>query len=157
MIRAHALCPRPVAAPRSRHPARQPQTEQRRQHHRGQLHQQRHGQRVPHARARDQGEEQRAERGHPQGQRGLLAGAVDPSPGAESFAEFREIWARHEVVGAGSRTKIFRNAHVGLLRLEHTDLWLGPSSGPRMVTYAPADEETRERLERLQALELADV
>ncbi|MFE7105383.1 helix-turn-helix domain-containing protein [Streptomyces sp. NPDC057575] len=75
----------------------------------------------------------------------------------ESSAEFRELWARHEVVGAGGRTKIFRNAHVGLLRLEHTDLWLGPSSGPRMVTYAPADEETRERLERLQALELADV
>ncbi|MEE1774339.1 helix-turn-helix transcriptional regulator [Streptomyces sp. JV185] len=76
---------------------------------------------------------------------------------AETSAEFREIWARHEVVGAGGRSKIFRNAHVGLLRLEHTDLWLGPSSGPRMVTYAPADEETRERLERLQALELADV
>ncbi|MEE1749569.1 helix-turn-helix domain-containing protein [Streptomyces sp. JV184] len=74
----------------------------------------------------------------------------------ESSEEFREIWARHEVVATGGRTKIFRNAHVGLLRLEHTDLWLGPSSGPRMVTYAPADEETRERLQLLQALEPAD-
>ena len=61
------------------------------------------------------------------------------------------------MVGAGSRTKVFRNTHVGLLRVEHTDLWLGPSSGPRMVTYAPADEETRQRLDRLQALEPADV
>ncbi|MFI6651869.1 helix-turn-helix transcriptional regulator [Streptomyces sp. NPDC050529] len=66
--------------------------------------------------------------------------------------EFREAWARHEVLGPGPRSKIFRNAHVGLLRLETTDLWLGPSSGPRLVTYAPRDEETRERLERLQAL-----
>jgi hypothetical protein len=70
--------------------------------------------------------------------------------------EFREIWARHEVVGAGGRTKLFRNTHVGLLRLNHTDLWLGPSTGPRMVTYAPADEESRERLRRLHALELAE-
>ncbi|MFE7619742.1 helix-turn-helix transcriptional regulator [Streptomyces sp. NPDC057496] len=70
----------------------------------------------------------------------------------ELSPEFREIWARHEVVGAGSRTKVFRNAHVGLLRLEHTDLWLGPSSGPRMVTYAPADEETAQRLRRLRSL-----
>ncbi|MER8087515.1 helix-turn-helix transcriptional regulator [Streptomyces sp. NPDC094048] len=70
--------------------------------------------------------------------------------------EFRELWARHEVVGPGGRTKIFRNAHVGLLRLDHTDLWLGPSSGPRMVTYTPADDETAQRLRRLQALELAD-
>ena len=66
--------------------------------------------------------------------------------------EFRDIWARHEVVGTGGRSKIFRNAHVGLLRVETTDLWLGPSAGPRLVTYAPRDEETRERLERLQAL-----
>ncbi|MCX4535234.1 helix-turn-helix domain-containing protein [Streptomyces sp. NBC_00841] len=71
-------------------------------------------------------------------------------------AEFREIWARHEVVGPGGRTKLFRNTHVGLLRLDHTDLWLGPSTGPRMVTYAPADEESRERLRRLHALELAE-
>lgn len=70
--------------------------------------------------------------------------------------EFREIWARHEVVGPGGRTKIFRNRYVGLLRLDHTDLWLGPSTGPRMVTYAPADQESRERLGQLQALALAE-
>ncbi|MER5277433.1 helix-turn-helix domain-containing protein [Streptomyces sp. NPDC002809] len=70
--------------------------------------------------------------------------------------EFREIWARHEVLGAGGRSKVFRNALVGLLRVETTDLWLGPSAGPRLVTYVPCDEETRERLERLQALVLAE-
>lgn len=70
--------------------------------------------------------------------------------------EFREIWARHEVVGPGGRTKLFRNAQVGLVRLNHTDLWLGPSTGPRMVTYVPADEESRERLERLHAFALTE-
>ncbi len=73
---------------------------------------------------------------------------------AES-AEFREIWARHEVVGQGARAKYIRNAHVGLLHLEHTNLWLGPAAGPRLVTYTPLDEETRERLERLRELELS--
>ncbi|MFC8224279.1 helix-turn-helix transcriptional regulator [Streptomyces sp. NPDC057287] len=69
--------------------------------------------------------------------------------------EFREIWARHEVVGPANRTKIFRNARVGMLSLEHTDLWLGPSAGPRLVTYVPSDEESRQGLERLMASVLA--
>lgn len=71
--------------------------------------------------------------------------------------EFSEIWARHEVVGASNRTKVFRNARVGLLSLDHTDLWLGPSAGPRLVTYVPADEESRRGLERLLASALAEV
>ncbi|MFD7321202.1 helix-turn-helix domain-containing protein [Streptomyces sp. NPDC059875] len=65
--------------------------------------------------------------------------------------EFREIWARHEVVAQGGRTKIIRNAQVGTLHLEHTNLWLGPTSGPRLVTYVPVDEESRAGLERLLA------
>ncbi|MET7699773.1 helix-turn-helix transcriptional regulator [Streptomyces sp. NPDC005485] len=68
--------------------------------------------------------------------------------------EFREAWERHEVIGARTKRKQFRNAHVGLLTLDHTDLWLGPHSGPRMVTYAPADEESRARLERLRRIAL---
>ncbi|QGZ48838.1 helix-turn-helix domain-containing protein [Streptomyces sp. QHH-9511] len=70
--------------------------------------------------------------------------------------EFREIWARHEVVAQGGRTKIIRNARVGPLHLEHTNLWLGPSSGPRLVTYVPMDEESRAGLERLHALALEE-
>ncbi|MFJ8360055.1 helix-turn-helix transcriptional regulator [Streptomyces sp. NPDC093984] len=68
--------------------------------------------------------------------------------------EFREVWERHEVESARSKRKEFRNAHVGLLSLDHTDLWLGPHNGPRMVTYAPADRESRERLEKLHAIAL---
>ncbi|WOX15633.1 helix-turn-helix transcriptional regulator [Streptomyces sp. N50] len=66
--------------------------------------------------------------------------------------EFREVWDRHEVMGASPRRKEFRNTHVGRITVDHTDLWLGPARGPRMVTYAPADDESRARLERLHAL-----
>ncbi|MFD9334443.1 helix-turn-helix domain-containing protein [Streptomyces sp. NPDC060028] len=72
-------------------------------------------------------------------------------------AEFREVWARHEVVDQGGKVKYIRNAHVGLLHVEHTNLWLGPAAGPRLMTYVPLDEETRERLERLRDLSLAAV
>ncbi|MFD6875854.1 MULTISPECIES: helix-turn-helix domain-containing protein [unclassified Streptomyces] len=67
-------------------------------------------------------------------------------------AEFREVWARHEVVAQGGKTKYIRNPLVGLLHLRHTDLWLGPAAGPRLVAYVPVDEETRGRLERLRTL-----
>ncbi|MGW7405501.1 helix-turn-helix transcriptional regulator [Streptomyces sp. NPDC054833] len=73
---------------------------------------------------------------------------------AES-AEFRANWDRYEVVNARTKIKYFRNRDVGPLTLEHTDLWLSPEAGARMVTYVPADEESRERLEKLYALVLA--
>ncbi|MFD7628220.1 helix-turn-helix transcriptional regulator [Streptomyces sp. NPDC059851] len=78
--------------------------------------------------------------------KGLVARLEARSP------EFREVWARREVVGQGARAKYVLNPQVGLLHLEHTSLWLGPAPGPRLVTYAPLDEETRRRLERLQTL-----
>lgn len=68
--------------------------------------------------------------------------------------EFCEVWERYEVIGARSKTKQFLNPHVGLLTLDHTDLWLSPDFGARMVTYVPSDEETRERLEKLHAFAL---
>jgi hypothetical protein len=68
--------------------------------------------------------------------------------------EFREVWERYEVVGSRSKTKQFLNPYVGLVTLDHTDLWLSPDMGARMVTYVPADEETRERLEKLHAIAL---
>ncbi|MFD5798407.1 helix-turn-helix transcriptional regulator [Streptomyces diastatochromogenes] len=66
--------------------------------------------------------------------------------------EFRENWERYEVVGTRTKTKEFLNPYVGLLILEHTDLWLGPEAGARMVTYSPKNEETRERLEKLHEI-----
>ncbi|MFJ9863732.1 helix-turn-helix transcriptional regulator [Streptomyces sp. NPDC101165] len=63
--------------------------------------------------------------------------------------EFRENWERYEVVGSRTKIKEFLNPYVGHLTLEHTDLWLGPEAGARMVTYSPHNEVTRERLEKL--------
>ncbi|MFS4093904.1 helix-turn-helix transcriptional regulator [Streptomyces sp. AF1A] len=70
----------------------------------------------------------------------------------EESPAFRENWERYEVVGNRSKTKEYLNPHVGHLTLEHTDLWLGPEQGARMVTYTPRNEETRERLEKLYRL-----
>ncbi|GAA3525137.1 helix-turn-helix transcriptional regulator [Streptomyces osmaniensis] len=67
---------------------------------------------------------------------------------------FREVWERHEVVSHRSKRKEFLNRHVGRILVDHTDLWLSPDVGPRMVTYVPADEESRVRLEKLHALTL---
>jgi hypothetical protein len=69
-------------------------------------------------------------------------------------AEFREVWDRHEVGASRPRRKEFRNRYVGLIAVDHTDLWLSPETGSRMVTYAPADEESRRRLEKLHAIAL---
>ncbi|MFI1163360.1 helix-turn-helix transcriptional regulator [Streptomyces sp. NPDC020801] len=78
----------------------------------------------------------------------LLKRLCDQSP------DFREAWDRHEVVAPAGKRKEFRNAHVGRITVDHTDLWLSPEAGPRMVTYVPADEESRERLEKLHAIAL---
>ncbi|MFI5679169.1 MmyB family transcriptional regulator [Streptomyces cellulosae] len=68
--------------------------------------------------------------------------------------DFREVWERHEVDTHRVRRKEFLNRYVGRVVVDHTDLWLGPEAGPRVVTYAPCDEESRQRLERLHALAL---
>ncbi|MFF9429354.1 MmyB family transcriptional regulator [Streptomyces sp. NPDC004288] len=67
----------------------------------------------------------------------------------EASPEFREIWARHEVVAPGGRVKVIRNARVGLLRFEHTNLWLGPNAGTHLVTYVPVDDATQAGVARL--------
>ncbi|GAU69913.1 putative DNA-binding protein [Streptomyces sp. NBRC 110611] len=75
----------------------------------------------------------------------------------EASAEFREIWAEHEVVRPTSGVKVIRHPHVGILQLSSSSLWTGPNPGPKLLTYTPADETTRERLEELEKLALATV
>jgi transcriptional regulator with XRE-family HTH domain len=64
-------------------------------------------------------------------------------------AEFREVWARHDVQETDNRIKNFRHPTAGLLRLEYTSLWLGRRLGTRMTTYTPADAETAAKLDQL--------
>ncbi|QKV95072.1 helix-turn-helix domain-containing protein [Streptomyces sp. NA02950] len=75
----------------------------------------------------------------------------------DASPEFREVWARHEVLRPSDKVKLFRQSQVGLLRLSATSLWTGPNQGPKLLTYTPADTESRERLERLQELASARV
>jgi transcriptional regulator with XRE-family HTH domain len=63
--------------------------------------------------------------------------------------EFTSVWERHDVQGVESRTKRTRHPTAGLLKLDYTNLWIGQQPGIRIVAYAPADEETRRRLESL--------
>lgn len=69
----------------------------------------------------------------------------------EASAEFREIWAQHEVIRPMSSLKLFRHPRVGALQLSSTSLWTGPNPGPKLLSYTPVDEVTRERLEQLAA------
>ncbi|MFD8303335.1 helix-turn-helix transcriptional regulator [Streptomyces sp. NPDC059690] len=72
-----------------------------------------------------------------------------------TYPEFCEAWERHEVVVAHSKRKEFLNRLVGRLVVDQTELWLGPEVGSRLVTYVPADDETRARMERLHEMALA--
>ncbi|GGW38389.1 DNA-binding protein [Streptomyces lucensis JCM 4490] len=64
--------------------------------------------------------------------------------------EFRELWDRHEVAPMSPHVKRYRHPRVGLVRLEHRNMWLAPHApAQRVVAYVPADEESEERLERL--------
>lgn len=67
----------------------------------------------------------------------------------EASSEFREIWAQHEVIRPMSSVKLFRHPRVGTLQLSATSLWTGPNPGPKLLSYTPVDEVTRERLELL--------
>jgi transcriptional regulator with XRE-family HTH domain len=72
---------------------------------------------------------------------------LDASP------EFRRLWERHEVAPMSAHVKRYQHPRVGLLRLEHRNMWLAPQApAQRVVAYVPADECTEERLERLAEL-----
>ncbi|MFE6401581.1 helix-turn-helix transcriptional regulator [Streptomyces alboflavus] len=71
---------------------------------------------------------------------------------AES-AEFRALWERHEVATMSPHVKRYRHPEVGLLSLEHRNLWMAAKpQAPRLVAYVPADDETERALGRLAEL-----
>jgi hypothetical protein len=74
----------------------------------------------------------------------------------EASPEFREIWAQHEVVRPVSAVKVFRHPRVGTLQLDVSHLWTGPNSGPKVLTYTPLDDSSRERLVELEKIARAE-
>ncbi|MFF8727484.1 helix-turn-helix transcriptional regulator [Streptomyces sp. NPDC015171] len=68
-------------------------------------------------------------------------------------AEFRALWERHEVAPMSPHVKRYLHPLVGLIRLEHRNMWLAPQSpAHRVVAYLPADQESERRLELLAGL-----
>ncbi|HEY4022237.1 MAG TPA: helix-turn-helix transcriptional regulator [Pseudonocardiaceae bacterium] len=74
----------------------------------------------------------------------------------EASPEFAAIWDQHEVKAPENLTKRYLNSEVGVLELDYTHLWFGPRSEMRLTTYTPINDATRERIERLYELVLAD-
>ncbi|HEY1571054.1 MAG TPA: helix-turn-helix transcriptional regulator [Pseudonocardiaceae bacterium] len=70
----------------------------------------------------------------------------------EQSPEFETLWNHHDVRAPENFTKRYRNPEVGLLRLEYTQLWLGPRSEIKLTTYTPADDETWQKVRTLQEL-----
>jgi len=64
--------------------------------------------------------------------------------------EFAAFWARHDVMAPENRVKRVDHPIVGLMSFDYTYLWLDPRLRTRIVTYTPADDESRKRLDRLQ-------
>ena len=67
-----------------------------------------------------------------------------------SSPEFATFWERHDVQTPENRVKRIQHPTAGLLAFDFTYLWLGPRIGTRIVTYTPANDETRNKLDRLQ-------
>ncbi len=63
--------------------------------------------------------------------------------------QFRAMWDRHEVLGAESKTKQYRSPRAGLLSFDYAYLWLDRLGDTRLVSYVPADADTRGRLDLL--------
>jgi len=59
---------------------------------------------------------------------------------------FVEMWSRHDVSGAGARTKHFLHPELGLIRFSTTSLAVSDMPECRLVVFTPADDESRARI-----------
>jgi hypothetical protein len=66
-------------------------------------------------------------------------------------ADFRRLWAEHEVAVRRADRKTVLHPRVGRLLLDCETL-LTPDQGQQLLVLTPADAETRERLELLRVL-----
>ncbi|WP_279583267.1 MmyB family transcriptional regulator [Fodinicola feengrottensis] len=67
----------------------------------------------------------------------------------EASPEFAAVWDRHDVTWQGSRTKQVLHPEHGVLDVDYSQLWLDRRLGTRLLAYAPATEETRLKLAKL--------
>jgi hypothetical protein len=79
----------------------------------------------------------------------VVAGLVERLRAAS--ADFRRLWAEHEVKVRRADRKSFRHPRVGLLVMDCETL-VTPDQGQLLLVLTPADAETRERLDLLRVL-----
>ncbi|MEO3799989.1 helix-turn-helix transcriptional regulator [Nonomuraea sp. B1E8] len=79
----------------------------------------------------------------------VVEGLVDRLQDAS--AEFRRLWAEHEVAVRRADRKTVLHARVGRLTMDCETL-VTPDQGQQLLVLTPADAETRERLELLLVL-----
>jgi transcriptional regulator with XRE-family HTH domain len=70
-------------------------------------------------------------------------------------ADFRRLWAEHEVAVRRADRKTFRHARMGPMVMDCETL-VTPDLGQQLLVLTPADAETRERLELLRVLGLQE-
>ncbi|MFG2350268.1 helix-turn-helix transcriptional regulator [Streptomyces phaeochromogenes] len=78
-----------------------------------------------------------------------VAGLVDQLQAAS--ADFRRLWAEHEVAVRRSDRKTLLHPRVGRLLMDCETL-VTPDQGQQLLVLTPADAETRERLELLRVI-----
>ncbi|MGX5181656.1 helix-turn-helix transcriptional regulator [Streptomyces avermitilis] len=78
-----------------------------------------------------------------------VAGLVDRLQTAS--ADFRRLWAEHEVAVRRADRKTFQHPRVGHLVMDCETL-VTPDQGQQLLVLTPADTEARERLELLRVL-----
>jgi hypothetical protein len=66
-------------------------------------------------------------------------------------AEFTELWATQDVADQGARVRRYRHPAVGELTVQLSQFDISAAPGLRMMVHSPADELSRERLQRLLA------
>ncbi|WP_433303145.1 helix-turn-helix transcriptional regulator [Actinoplanes sp. CA-030573] len=83
----------------------------------------------------------------------VVAGLVERLRAAS--ADFRRLWAEHEVAVRRADRKTFMHPRVGAVTMDCETL-MTPDQGQQLLVLTPADEESRERLELLRVLGLEE-
>ena len=78
-----------------------------------------------------------------------VAGLIDRLQAVS--ADFRRLWAEHEVAVRRANRKTLLHPRVGPLVMDCETL-ITPDQGQQLLVFTPADDETRERLELLRVL-----
>jgi len=70
----------------------------------------------------------------------------------ECSSDFARFWDSYDVAGDGTSLRRYRSTRVGRVDVRFQSLWLDRERGDRLIVLTPADDVSRQRLERLDAL-----